>query len=239
MKKSNDYIVIMKDGRKLPFSTTEGDPKNVDIELQQWFEDEYFLIDDMTQWKDVIAIRLSNGRELSRNTLYQEAFSWDHTIPSYDDVEAGLRRLGLEKEVFAFEILTEADIIDYDYSWDTPEKIITNMYKVRRFASWGINSLVEISGTSDPDVYRAAHVLWLRLKDAFNAEAEYYDEEQEVDENYCLGSIGPVEEREVLRAAWFNTLDGDKLGDYEELTSIIEALHDRERLETGMICMGS
>ena len=141
-----------------------------------------------------------------------------------------------------------AKVEKYDYSWDTPEKIIENIHTVREFPSWSKKTLAEISGTDNPEVYRVAHELWLKLKDAFNAEAEWYDEnlcdsDQEAywDDYGYLGSVGPVEEREVMRGAWFDTVDEDgkyaKL--YEPLTSIIEALHHHEKLETGTIFFGS
>ncbi len=131
-------------------------------------------------------------------------------------------------------------IEEYDYTWDTPEKIIENLNTVRDFGGWGITSLAEHAEVTDPEVYRAAHALWLKLKEVFNAEAAYYvDGNTDYDGHPYLGSVGPTEEREVMRECWFESLNGDEYGDYRQLTRIIEMLHDGEELETGTILFGS
>jgi hypothetical protein len=95
------------------------------------------------------------------------------------------------------------------------------------------NETVKRTATRDSE---AANELWLKLKEAFNAEAATYDPEAY---DSVLGSIGEKERREVLRSAWWNHLNGDSYGDYYVLTGIIEALHDGETLETGTIVFGS
>ena len=124
----------------------------------------------------------------------------------------------------------------YHYNWDTADKIIENMETIVKFPTFGVGSLVKMTGIKNPETYRKAHELWLKLKDAFNAEAESYNPERY---DSRLGSGGPVERREVLRSAWFDLLNGDSFGDYGELTIIIEILHDHEKLETGRILFGS
>jgi hypothetical protein len=45
--------------------------------------------------------------------------------------------------------------------------------------------------------------------------------------------------QEVMRSMWWDKLGGDKYGDYDRLTKIMEALHGGEQLETGVITFGS
>ena len=42
-----------------------------------------------------------------------------------------------------------------------------------------------------------------------------------------------------MRSAWWDRIKGDEIGDYDKHTTIIEILHDGERLETGRIRFGS
>ena len=42
-----------------------------------------------------------------------------------------------------------------------------------------------------------------------------------------------------MRSLWWAALNGDEYGDYDQLTAIIEMLHDGEDLQTGTIRFGS
>ena len=124
----------------------------------------------------------------------------------------------------------------YNYEWNTIEDILENKSTKLEFAGWGETTLDEVSdGASDKD-YTKAHELWLKLKDAFNQESKIYDNELYLSR---LGSIGEIENREVLRSKWWDFLNGDEFGDYRTITRIIEILHDGEKLESGYIHFGS
>ena len=97
-------------------------------------------------------------------------------------------------------------------------------------------TLADIIGTDDAEVFRQAHKLWLKLKEAFNREGADYDSALC---NSILGSVGNKECREVMRSLWWAALNGDEYGDYDQLTAIIEMLHDGEDLQTGTIRFGS
>lgn len=124
----------------------------------------------------------------------------------------------------------------YNYDWTTADEVIAHRTTRRNFPGWGETTLVDIAGSAKVEDFRSAHELWLKLKDAFNAEAATYNKDAY---NSKLGSIMEVERREVLRSAWWDTLDGDSYGDYGIITRIIEALHYGEKLETGIILFGS
>lgn len=124
----------------------------------------------------------------------------------------------------------------YNYEWKTAEEIIVNRLRKRNFRGWGETTLDDISDNAKPTDYAQAHELWLKLREAFNKEAATYQADAYDSE---LGSIGATEEREVLRSAWWNVLDGGSYGDHDTLTRIIEALHDGEKLETGVILFGN
>jgi len=127
-------------------------------------------------------------------------------------------------------------MINYNYEWKTLDDILKNKKTKINFNGYKNISLDEISdGANDKD-YKVAHELWLKLKAAFNKEAEIYDHELY---NSKLGSVGDKEKREVLRSMWWDFVDGDKHGDYRTITRIIEMLHDGELLETGVIHFGS
>lgn len=122
---------------------------------------------------------------------------------------------------------------EYHYEWQTAEQQIANIHTQRRFGG----SVASISDyTEDPEVVKKAHEIWLRLRDAFNKEGKAYDPELFISR---LGSVGEVSRREVMRSAWWETMGGDALGDYDTLTGIIELLHHGEELETGTIIFGS
>jgi hypothetical protein len=124
----------------------------------------------------------------------------------------------------------------YDYKWKTAADIIGNVNTKRVFSGWGETTLAEIADTTDAGVFTKAHELWLKLESIFNREAKVYDPEL----NYSrIGSIGTVTEREVMRSMWWGVLGGDKYGDYDTVTRIIEALHQGETLATGTIHFGS
>lgn len=127
-------------------------------------------------------------------------------------------------------------MLNYNYEWKTLDDILKNKKTKIYFIGFGETSLDEITdGASNKD-YKAAHELWLKLKEAFNKEAEIYDFELY---DSKLGSVGPKEKREVLRTMWWDFFEGDKYGDYRTITRIIEMLHDGEELETGIIHFGS
>ena len=127
-------------------------------------------------------------------------------------------------------------MINYNYEWKTLDEILRNKKTKVCFRGYSETSLDEITdGASNKD-YKIAHELWLKLKEAFNKEAEIYDHELYQSK---LGSIGPKEKREVLRTMWWDFFEGDKYGDYRTITRIIEMLHDGEELETGIIHFGS
>jgi hypothetical protein len=127
-------------------------------------------------------------------------------------------------------------MINYNYEWKTLDKILKNKKTKVAFRGYHETSLDEITdGASNKD-YKIAHELWLKLKEAFNKEAEIYDHELYQSK---LGSVGEKERREVLRSMWLDFVEGDKHGEYRKITSIIEMLHDGEQLETGIILFGS
>mgnify|MGYP005794673769 FL=1 len=124
----------------------------------------------------------------------------------------------------------------YKYEWTTAEEIIANMNTRVEFPTFGIGTLVEICGATNPDTYRKAHELWLKLKAAFNAEAATYDPKAY---DSALGSVGSKTRREVMRSAWWDELSDLDESYYSEVTTIIEILHDYEKLATGRILFGS
>ncbi len=123
----------------------------------------------------------------------------------------------------------------YDYGWKTAEEIIANMHTVKDFTG-SKGTLADLTGVTNAETYRKAHELWLKLKDAFNAEAATYDPEAY---DSRLGSVGETDRREVLRTRWWDELSEYDENEYREITSIIEVLHHGESLETGTILFGS
>ena len=89
----------MKDGRKLPCtldpSMCSGD---IDIELQQWAEDDYEQIDRVDPWNDVIGVELKDGNQILCNALYPNQSDSVHEVASYQDLIDGLALMGLENE---------------------------------------------------------------------------------------------------------------------------------------------
>lgn len=82
-----------------------------------------------------------------------------------------------------------------------------------------------------------AEILWERLVKEFNDEAETYNLEAY---ESLLGSIGPVEDREVMCSKWWQFVDGYLFDvDYNEITWMIEREHNGEKLATGRIHFGS
>ncbi len=124
----------------------------------------------------------------------------------------------------------------YNYEWKTVDEIIANMNTVVNFPTFGIGSVAGKTGVTETYTYRKAHELWLKLKEAFNAEAATYNPEAY---DSKLGSVGKVERREVLRTRWWDELSEYDEEEYSDITSIIEVLHDYEKLETGRILFGS
>ena len=124
----------------------------------------------------------------------------------------------------------------YNYEWKTAEEVIANINTQIKWSKHMVCSIAELTKETNPEIYRKAHALWLKLKAAFNAEAETYDPEAYSSK---LGSIGEVERREVLRSAWWDELSEYAEDEYFKITSIIEVLHHGEQLETGTIIFGS
>ena len=124
----------------------------------------------------------------------------------------------------------------YNYEWKTAEEVIANINTQIKWSKNMACSIAELTGETNPETYRKAHALWLKLKDAFNAEAKTYDPEAYSSK---LGSVGEVERREVLRSAWWDELSEYAEYEYYKITSIIEILHHGEQLETGTIIFGS
>ncbi len=124
----------------------------------------------------------------------------------------------------------------YNYEWKTAEEVIANINTQIKWSKHMVCSIAELTGETNPETYRKAHALWLKLKAAFNAEVETYDPEAYSSK---LGSVGEVERREVLRSAWWDELSEYAEDEYFKITSIIEVLHHGEQLETGTIIFGS
>ena len=124
----------------------------------------------------------------------------------------------------------------YNYDWKTAEEVIANINTQIKWSKHMVCSIAELTKETNPEIYRKAHALWLKLKVAFNAEAETYDPEAYSSK---LGSVGEVERREVLRSAWWDELSEYAEDEYYKITSIIEMLHHGEQLETGTIIFGS
>lgn len=124
----------------------------------------------------------------------------------------------------------------YNYEWKTAEEVIANINTQIKWSKHMVCSIAELTKETNPEIYRKAHALWLKLKAAFNAEAEAYDPEAYSSK---LGSVGEVERREVLRSAWWDELSEYAEDEYYKITSIIEMLHHGEQLETGTIIFGS
>ncbi len=124
----------------------------------------------------------------------------------------------------------------YNYEWKTAEEVIANINTQIKWSKHMVCSIAELTKETNPEIYRKAHALWLKLKAAFNAEAEAYDPEAYSSK---LGSVGEVERREVLRSAWWDELSEYAEDEYFKITSIIEVLHHGEQLETGTIIFGS
>lgn len=124
----------------------------------------------------------------------------------------------------------------YNYEWKTAEEVIANINTQIKWSKHMVCSIAELTGETNPETYRKAHALWLKLKAAFNAEVETYDPEAYSSK---LGSVGEVERREVLRSAWWDELSEYAEDEYYKITSIIEMLHHGEQLETGTIIFGS
>ena len=124
----------------------------------------------------------------------------------------------------------------YNYEWETADEVIANINTPIKWSRHMVCSIAELTKETNPEIYRKAHALWLKLKVAFNAEAETYDPEAYSSK---LGSVGEVERREVLRSAWWDELSEYAEDEYFKITSIIEVLHHGEQLETGTIIFGS
>ena len=116
----------------------------------------------------------------------------------------------------------------YNYEWKTAEEVIANINTQIKWSKHMVCSIAELTKETNPETYRKAHALWLKLKDAFNAEAKTYNPEAYSSK---LGSVGKVERREVLRSAWWDELSEYSEEEYSDITSIIEILHHGEKLD--------
>ena len=130
----------------------------------------------------------------------------------------------------------EKNVKNYNYEWQTDEEIVANAHTKMSFHGREETTLTDIIETDDAEDFRQAHKLWPKLKEAFNREGADYDPALC---NSILGSVGSKECREVMRSLWWAALNGDEYGDYDQLTAIIEMLHDGEDLQTGTIQFGS
>ena len=125
---------------------------------------------------------------------------------------------------------------NYNYEWKSLKDILENKKTLINFRGYRETSLDEITNGATDNDYKVAHELWLKLKEAFNKEAELYNNKLYQSK---LGSVGPINKREVLRTMWWDFVDGDSYGDYRTIINIIEMLHDGDELETGIIYFGS
>lgn len=108
-KNIQDLIIVLKDGRKLPCSMeVDQSPKDYDVELQQWAEDDYDQIDRIDPWEGVKAIRLKDGTVIHCNALYINRNESVEEIGSYKEACDGLDNLGIEDGYF--ELLQTEDI---------------------------------------------------------------------------------------------------------------------------------
>ena len=120
---------------------------------------------------------------------------------------------------------------EYKYEWKTVDEIMANLETPRKFNGVAMK-LCEISEHRED--YELAEQIWKKLKREFNREAKTYNEE-----NSIIGSVGTVKDREVMRTMWWNAFTDGGNENYAIITSIIEALHDGEKLRTGRISFGS
>ena len=101
----------------------------------------------------------------------------------------------------------EKNVKNYNYEWQTDEEIAANAHTKMSFHGREETTLADIIGTDDAEVFRQAHKLWLKLKEAFNKEGADYDPALC---NSILGSVGSKECREVMRSLWWAALNGDE-----------------------------
>lgn len=64
----------------------------------------------------------------------------------------------------------EKKVKTYNYEWQTEEEIVANAHTKMSFHGREETTLADIIGTDNADVFRQAHKLWLKLKEAFNKE---------------------------------------------------------------------
>ena len=98
-KKYQDFIIVLKDGRKLPCTLDVNQRSgDIDIELQQLVEDDYDQIDRLDPWKDVVGVELEDGNQILCNALYPDRSVSVSEVASYQDLKKGLSFMGLENE---------------------------------------------------------------------------------------------------------------------------------------------
>lgn len=98
----------------------------------------------------------------------------------------------------------EKKVKTYNYEWQTEEEIVANAHTKMSFHGREETTLADIIGTDNADVFRQAHKLWLKLKEAFDKEGVDYNPA------LCdslLGSVGSKECREVMRSFWWEALN--------------------------------
>ena len=88
----------------------------------------------------------------------------------------------------------------YNYEWKTAEEVIANINTQIKWSKHMVCSIAELTKETNPEIYRKAHALWLKLKVAFNAEAETYDPEAYSSK---LGSVGEGERSLLCRFSFF------------------------------------
>ena len=108
-KEIRDYVIVLQDGRKLPCSMEANQaPKDFDIELQEWAENDYDQIVRIDPWQGVKGVRLKDGTEIYCNAIYPLRSDYVEEISSYKDVVEAFTFMGIEDEYF--EIIQQEDI---------------------------------------------------------------------------------------------------------------------------------
>ena len=89
----------------------------------------------------------------------------------------------------------EKKVKTYNYEWQTEEEIVANAHTKMSFHGREETTLSDIIGTDNADVFRQAHKLWLKLKEAFKKEGVGYNPAL-CDSLLC--SVGSKECREAM-----------------------------------------
>lgn len=81
---------------------------DIDIELQQWAEDDYDQIGRLDPWKDVVGVELEDGNQTLCNAPYPDRLDSVSEVSCYQDMKDGLAFMGPENEKI---ILLQSDDI--------------------------------------------------------------------------------------------------------------------------------